>query len=468
MTTKRLTHLFVCIFASSALLLAACGGEPSENGEERTDPQLVGGKADIPSWLVHIPTDWGCDETLSGYFKGYDSAHLYSFPGKVGYAYLFELEGTWPGWKGAAIAVYDAETGERVAFERNRWSNSASVKYTAEKSIKYLVAVYTVAWWATGSYTLSATCELLTPTQCETQGGYCAHFLDTCKQGYVGGAPMDCPLGKSGQCCLPATQTQCETQGGYCAHFLDTCKQGYVGGAPMDCPLGKSGQCCLPAVKVTTDKTAYGTMDQVAASLKNGTADSIFLPGCSVFSWEKKEGTGWVNQGPDKVCFWEGYAVELKAGATFDENLMPKGAGTYRLVASYSVGCTPGLPLSQASCSGSFTATSPELVVKDCPLLAMPNPDTFCPADALVDEYQLVPKYDADGICIVGYTCQPVCKKSGCSGQVCAAKSMYTTCEWLPHYACYKLSTCGNFGTDGACAWEQTADFLSCMASQGM
>ncbi len=38
------------------------------------------------------------------------------------------------------------------------------------------------------------------------------------------------------------------------------------------------------------------------------------------------------------------------------------------------------------------------------------------------------------------------CVVSGCSGQICSAEPMATTCEWLPQYACYELSECGSFG----------------------
>lgn len=47
--------------------------------------------------------------------------------------------------------------------------------------------------------------------------------------------------------CAPPPPTECEQAGGYCAHFMDECDEGFRGGPPMDCPLGRSGQCCMPA-----------------------------------------------------------------------------------------------------------------------------------------------------------------------------------------------------------------------------
>lgn len=60
----------------------------------------------------------------------------------------------------------------------------------------------------------------------------------------------DCPQGQT--CLVPKGTCQlavidCEQWGGYCAHWKDSCAEGYAGVDPMHCPLGRSGMCCLPA-----------------------------------------------------------------------------------------------------------------------------------------------------------------------------------------------------------------------------
>jgi len=421
---------------AAGLTLAACGGE-EEQGDERADLELLGGKTDIPSWLKHIPLDWGCDQSLSGKFTGWDSAHLYSFPGKWGYEFTFTFKATYPKWRGAVVAVYDSETGKLVAKQRNRWDNTATVVYKAEKSIKYLVAVYSVLPYAVGSYTLDAACKLLFVTcqagtacgdpkqYCKVEGcgktglGVCTVRPDYCIMLYAPvcgcdgktygnscqAASAGVSVASQGECAIKPTQ--CELAGGYCTNFLTACKAGFVDGSPMDCPMGKSGKCCLPAVTVTTDKKGYMQGQQVEATVHNNTQASIFLAGCSVFTWEQEVNGAWNDLGPEQVCFWEGYAKEVKAGATHTETLNLKTPGTYRLAAGYGIGCKAGQPLSQAGCTANGTAQSDPFPIKNCMMLNMPNPNAFCPTG------KMEPKYDSDGVCVTGYSCVP-CQVSDC------------------------------------------------------
>ncbi|MBL6975255.1 MAG: hypothetical protein ISR64_05935, partial [Deltaproteobacteria bacterium] len=46
---------------------------------------------------------------------------------------------------------------------------------------------------------------------------------------------------------------------------------------------------------------------------------------------------------------------------------------------------------------------------------------------------------------------EPDCVQSGCSGEVCSEKAVYTYCLWLPWFACLEFTSCGTFGDDGAC-----------------
>lgn len=422
---RRRTSLVLALVSALVLALPGCGTEG--DSVERGDLDAFEGKADVPSWLKAVTAAWGCEQTLSGKFKGTDSAHLYTFPGKVGYQHTFAFKAAYAASRGAAVAVYDSETGERVALARNVSSNQATVSYKAAKSIDYLVAVYSVTVSATGSYTLGAACKALT---------------------------------------------------------------------------------VAPKVKVTVDKAGYQSGATIKATVVNSGTASIFLGGCAVFSWQKKVGGAWVDQGPDKVCVWEGVAKEVKAGATYGEDLSAKTAGTWRLAVGASAGCTTGKPLSSGGCASSSTVTSDAFVIKVC-LVGMPNPSAFCPGGSMVS------KLDSDGVCVAGYDCVPcqvadcgpalgmpnklcadgkttsgptgkcigngwgsctwevlacpalTCKATGCSGQLCSDHDVVTTCEYLPYYACFAKSECGTFGTDGGCAWKQTTDYVSCMNSFG-
>ena len=56
------------------------------------------------------------------------------------------------------------------------------------------------------------------------------------------------------------------------------------------------------------------------------------------------------------------------------------------------------------------------------------------------------------------------CRRTGCSGQVCAAEEIATTCEWRPEYACYAQATCEP-QPDGDCGWTITPEAAACLAS---
>jgi hypothetical protein len=44
---------------------------------------------------------------------------------------------------------------------------------------------------------------------------------------------------------------------------------------------------------------------------------------------------------------------------------------------------------------------------------------------------------------------------------------MMSTCDTQPWYACLEMSSCGNFGENGTCAWEMTTEFMQCMEPYG-
>lgn len=59
---------------------------------------------------------------------------------------------------------------------------------------------------------------------------------------------------------------------------------------------------------------------------------------------------------------------------------------------------------------------------------------------------------------------KPACKTTGCSGQICADKDMFTTCEFRPEYACYQQATCAR-QANGSCGWTQTPELTACLAN---
>ena len=54
------------------------------------------------------------------------------------------------------------------------------------------------------------------------------------------------------------------------------------------------------------------------------------------------------------------------------------------------------------------------------------------------------------------------CVATGCSGQICAAQPMASTCEWKPEYACYAYANCTSDSV-GQCGWQKTPEFVACM-----
>lgn len=57
----------------------------------------------------------------------------------------------------------------------------------------------------------------------------------------------------------------------------------------------------------------------------------------------------------------------------------------------------------------------------------------------------------------------PLCKATGCSGQVCADHDVITTCEYTAEYACYKKAKCER-QHNRECAWTQDGILTECLA----
>ena len=57
------------------------------------------------------------------------------------------------------------------------------------------------------------------------------------------------------------------------------------------------------------------------------------------------------------------------------------------------------------------------------------------------------------------------CTTGGCSGTICQSKNtepIFTTCEYLPEYACYKQINCACIDTK--CQWDKTEAFDKCVS----
>ncbi|WP_437781666.1 hypothetical protein [Sorangium sp. So ce1097] len=59
------------------------------------------------------------------------------------------------------------------------------------------------------------------------------------------------------------------------------------------------------------------------------------------------------------------------------------------------------------------------------------------------------------------------CRPTGCSGQVCADQTVYTTCEWREEYACYGDHGICERDASGQCGWRQTPELVACLGGGG-
>lgn len=54
------------------------------------------------------------------------------------------------------------------------------------------------------------------------------------------------------------------------------------------------------------------------------------------------------------------------------------------------------------------------------------------------------------------------CIVTGCSGQICSDEEVFTTCEYLPEYDCYRSALCER-QADGKCGWTMSDELVSCL-----
>ena len=176
-----------------------------------------------------------------------------------------------------------------------------------------------------------------------------------------------------------------------------------------------------------TDRTRYEVSESGVATFHNQMRATLYLGGCGHFDYEQRTGDAWVSQGPDAPClFWEGFAEAVPPGGVVTDPIHARAPGVWRLRYPVGFGCSKAAPLGDAHCAAVVEITSNEFEV-------------------------------LDSGCVVG----------GCSGQICADEPLASTCEWRPHYACFRDAHCGRFGPAGSCGWEQTSELAACLDRLG-
>jgi hypothetical protein len=175
---------------------------------------------------------------------------------------------------------------------------------------------------------------------------------------------------------------------------------------------------CAPA----TDRDRYQAGESGVATFHNQLGATLYLGGCGHFDYEKRIGDTWLSQGPDAVCVWEGFASPVAPGGVVADPIRAREPGTWRLRYPVGAGCSEAAPLD----------------------------DGYCEAigEIVSNEFEVI-----ESECVVG----------GCSGQLCAEEPLASTCEWLPHYACFGAARCGHFGPAGSCGWQPTPALDACL-----
>ncbi len=179
---------------------------------------------------------------------------------------------------------------------------------------------------------------------------------------------------------------------------------------------------CSPA----TDRERYEVGESGVATFHNQLGVPLYLGGCGHFDYEKRVGDAWVSQGTDTLCVWEGFAAPVAPGEVVTDPIRAREPGIWRLRYPVGVFCDAAAPLGDADCAAIGETASNEFEVME-----------------------------------------PGCVVGGCSGQLCVEDEWVSTCEWLPHYACFRAARCGRFGPAGACAWEPTPELAACLEEQG-
>ena len=181
----------------------------------------------------------------------------------------------------------------------------------------------------------------------------------------------------------------------------------------------------------TTDSDVYFEGEEGIVTFGHLLPSPVYLSGCQTFEYEEKTGEIWRDRGSDIICVWEGIAQRIEPGSTLEIPFEARNAGIWRIKFPTGYGCQEAKPLSAENCRVIHNVRS--------------------------NEFEVVEEA-VQGACVI----------TGCSGQICAAEHVVTTCEWLPYYACFREATCGpsNESPDG-CGWELTPELEVCLMANG-
>jgi hypothetical protein len=112
--------------------------------------------------------------------------------------------------------------------------------------------------------------------------------------------------------------------------------------------LGAKG--CDDGVWAETNQDFYEAGDTGTAALHNDSGETIYLPGCGFFSYEKQDNGTWIDKGPSEVCVWEGNVSPMPANGMGTRLFRITEPGQWRLRFTVGFGCDEGVPMSQANC----------------------------------------------------------------------------------------------------------------------
>ncbi len=193
----------------------------------------------------------------------------------------------------------------------------------------------------------------------------------------------------------------------------------------------------LSACFVWTDSGSYAKGEPGVVTFYNPSEMTAYLGGCTRFEKERWEAGQWAPAAPEISCLWEGYAQPVEAGVAISEPFSNASPGVWRLRYPTGWDCDPEAPLSDAHCAVLDDVVSNEFVVRG-----------------------------EGNDCVV----------SGCSGEVCGESSVATTCQYKPHYACFREAACERVGPEidtttgpvARCAWVPTRALRTCLAEYGV